>query len=137
MIERERERERERHSKSFPSSENLSESEEPILEKEHASRQSCVGLWGLAGRTACEVALRAEFVPCPAAYACDRKTPPQTSKLGATIYNWFCSLFWLVVKTGEKFSKHISETVLNPYVGHQRVPDLCSFISFGVLGEKA
>lgn len=111
-------RERESHSKSFPSSKNWWESEEPILEKEHASGQLCVGLWVLAGRTACEVPLRAEFVPCPAADAHDSKTPLQTSKLGVTIYNLFCSLSWLVVKTGEKSSKQISETVLNPYVGH-------------------
>ena len=90
-----------------------------------------------SGKTASEVALRAEFVLCPAADALDRKTPLQTSKFGVTVYNLFCSLSWLVVKTGEKSSKQISETVLNPYVGHQRVPNLCSFISFGVIDEKA
>ena len=41
-----------------------------------------MGLGDLAGRSACEVALQAEFVPCPAADAHAKKTPLQTSKFG-------------------------------------------------------
>lgn len=80
------------------------------MELEQDLRQLWAGLEGLAGRTACEVALQAVF-DCPAASAHVLKTLLQMSKLrGRNVYNLFCSNSWLVIKTGEKSSKQISET---------------------------